>query len=271
LRAPEFGLDLSHALDPVAWAIDRLGFVPDPWQCDLMRSNVRQIAVCAGRQTGKTHATAAKAVHRAIYYPNSLVLCVAPAQRQSQLWFGAATTFIRKLDGAAELIELDNSLSCSLRNGSKLVALPADPSTIRGFSSAAMIFCDECAFIPPNDTDQLFSALTPMLAVSQGQLILISSANGQSGYFYSAFHKAGDDWQRFLITADMCPRISKEFLENERRNKLAWQFEQEYFCRWASPENGFIDFDTIRSAYDPSIKPLWSDTELASIAAGSRQ
>ena len=29
---------LLHALDPVAFARDRLGFDPDPWQADFLRS-----------------------------------------------------------------------------------------------------------------------------------------------------------------------------------------------------------------------------------------
>jgi hypothetical protein len=27
--------ELRHALDPVAWAIEKLDFVPDPWQLSL--------------------------------------------------------------------------------------------------------------------------------------------------------------------------------------------------------------------------------------------
>lgn len=260
---------LAHATDPVGFAIDRLGFIPDPWQCDVLRSQKRQICIAAGRQTGKTHTTAAKAVHRMVYEPGSLILCVAPAQRQSQLWFNATAEFIRRLNEGTELLERDNSLSFTLRNKSRCVALPADPATIRGFSAPAMIVVDECAFIPPADSDKVFSALTPMLAVSQGQLVLISSANGKTGYFFNAFHSQGEDWQRFLVTADKCPRIPKEFLEQERRNKPEWQYLQEFYCLWASPENAFIDFDTIRGAYDAGVKPLWSDVDLAHIAAGA--
>lgn len=270
MQAPDLGLDLVHALDPVAFAVDQLGFEPDDWQADLMRSQRRRIAAASCRQGGKTHTTAAKAIHRMMFWPGSLILCVGPVQRQAQLWFEAAVGFIRRLEGAAELLDQDNALSCKMRNGSKLVALPAEPSRIRGFAAPSIIVVDEAAFIPVGDCERLFNALTPMLATNDGQLILISSANGQLGYFFKAFHDGGEDWQRFLVTADMCPRIPAAFLESERRSKLEWQFQQEYYCRFASPENAFLDFNTIRSAFDPAVTPLWSDAELLHIAAGAR-
>ena len=35
--------ELRHALDPVAWAMDRLGFQPDPWQARVLRTSHRQV------------------------------------------------------------------------------------------------------------------------------------------------------------------------------------------------------------------------------------
>ena len=33
----EIATELRHALDPVAFAVERLGFTPDPWQADVLR------------------------------------------------------------------------------------------------------------------------------------------------------------------------------------------------------------------------------------------
>jgi hypothetical protein len=43
---------LRHALDPVAFARERLGFEPDRWQARVMRSAARQILLNCSRQAG---------------------------------------------------------------------------------------------------------------------------------------------------------------------------------------------------------------------------
>jgi len=45
--------DLTWALDPVAFAEDRLGFRPDQWRGELLRSTSRQIIENVTRQGGK--------------------------------------------------------------------------------------------------------------------------------------------------------------------------------------------------------------------------
>jgi hypothetical protein len=49
------------------------------------------------------------------------------------------------------------------QNGSRLVVVPASPGTIRGYA-ADLLCVDEAAFID----DDLFTAIWPMLAVTEG-------------------------------------------------------------------------------------------------------
>ena len=71
------------ALDRVAFA-ESLGVTPDPWQADLLRSEADRVLLNVTRQGGKSSLAALIALHKAAYFPNSLVLCLAPALRQSQ-------------------------------------------------------------------------------------------------------------------------------------------------------------------------------------------
>ena len=79
--------DLKFALDRVAFA-EKLGITPDPWQRHLLRSTSDRILLNCSRQSGKSTMTAVTALHRALYHPGSLILCLAPALRQSQELFG---------------------------------------------------------------------------------------------------------------------------------------------------------------------------------------
>ena len=85
---------------------------------------------------------------------------------------------------------------------------------MRGFSGVSLIIEDEAAFVP----DDLYIAVRPMLAVSRGRLILMSTPNGTRGHFYLAWADGEESpWERVRITAQEVPRIDPAHLEEERR------------------------------------------------------
>ena len=90
--------DLKLALDRVIFA-QEAGLEPDPWQQDLLRSSSDRVLLNCCRQSGKSTMTAIVALHRALYHPGSLILCLAPALRQSQELFAKMLGFYRDLDG----------------------------------------------------------------------------------------------------------------------------------------------------------------------------
>src|SRR5215207_1931792 len=89
--------DLKLALDRVIFA-RRLGIDPDPWQDNLLRSASERVLLNCCRQSGKSTMTAVIALHRALYRPGSLILCLAPALRQSQELFSKMAAFYRDLE-----------------------------------------------------------------------------------------------------------------------------------------------------------------------------
>lgn len=68
----------------------------------------------------------------------------------------------------------ESALEMEFENGSRIVALPGKEETIRGFSGVALLIVDEAARVP----DALYQAVRPMLAVSGGQIILLSTPFG---------------------------------------------------------------------------------------------
>lgn len=202
---------LRHALDPVAFAAEQLGFDADPWQADVLRSAHRNTLLCCSRQAGKSTTTAVLALHTALYRPGSLIPLGSPSQRQSRELFNKVVGFLKRLEVAPGLEE-DNRLSVRLANHSRVVSLPGTGQTIRGFSAPDLIIEDEAAFVD----DVFYRAIRPMLAVSGGRLILMSTPYGQRGHFHEAWTEGGD-WHRVEVPATECPRITPEFLASERR------------------------------------------------------
>ena len=58
-----------------------------------------------------------------------------------------------------------------------------------------------------------------MLAVSGGSLMMLSTPYGKRGVFYEEW-TGGHGWERYEVPASQCPRISEDFLEEERAASL---------------------------------------------------
>ena len=91
-----------------------------------------------------------------------------------------------------------------LDTGSRVISLPCNPDTIRGYSGVNLLVIDEAALVP----DDLYHTVRPMLAVSRGRLALLSTPCGQRGFFYDAWARGGSDWTRIKVPAQQVPRIS---------------------------------------------------------------
>jgi hypothetical protein len=242
--------DLRLALDRVAFA-EELGIVPDTWQRDLLRSGSSRILLNCSRQSGKSTMSAVIALHRALYHPESLVLCLAPALRQSQELFGKIITSYRALDRPVPP-QAERKLSLELENGSRIITLPGSEKTIRGFSGAALLLVDEAARVD----DALYFAVRPMVAVSGGALMLLSTPFGARGVFYEEWMN-GEGWERYEVPASECPRIPREFLEEERRSLGTWHFAQEYECRFMDSVYSVFSSEDIDAAVKTDLPPLF--------------
>jgi hypothetical protein len=141
LAVTDMAKELRHALDPVAWAIEKLDFVPDPWQQRVMRGTRDTMLNCS-RQSGKSTTTGCIAAHTSIFKPGSLTLLVSKAQKQSAELLAKVAGFLKTLRPLPEF-DSDNVLSLRLGNGSRILSLPGDGDSIRGFSSPSLVVFDE--------------------------------------------------------------------------------------------------------------------------------
>jgi hypothetical protein len=242
----------SHdALPPLEWVKQNLGITPDDRQAALLQSAGKRIILNCCRQWGKSTITAAKTVELAYRKPGSLVIVVAPGKRQSHEFVLKAEVFLSRLkvkpkgDG-------ENPVSVVLPNGSRIVGLPAVESTIRGFSAVSLVVVDEASRVP----DDVYHAIRPMLAVSDGALWLISTPLGKRGFFYETWANGGPGWLRVQATGPQCPRISPAFLDEERRSMGDRYFGQEYLCQFTDVRSGVFDPDLIAQAFSSEIQPL---------------
>lgn len=246
--------DLALALDRVAFARAVGMEKPDAWQQELLRSEAPRVLLNCCRQSGKSTVSALLALHAALYAPRSLVLCLAPALRQSQELFGKVAGFYREI-GRPVPPQSERKLSLELENGSRIITLPGTEKTIRGFSGAALLIVDEASRID----DGLYHAVRPMLAVSGGRLVMLSTPFGKRGAFFEEWANGGPAWERYEVPASACPRIPPAFLAEERRALPEWVYRQEYGCEFVETDDQVFSYDLVSRAITPDVEPLFGE------------
>jgi hypothetical protein len=187
-----------------------------------------------------------------MYQPRSLTVLVSPSQRQSGELFRKVTGFYAALGrplGAAE----DSATTLALGNGSRVVSLPGSPATIRGFSDVRLLVIDEAALTG----DELFVATSPMRAVGRGRIVCLSTPLGRRGWFFEQWGDSAAGWERVKATAWDCPRVTREFLEGERRALGNRWFRQEYECSFEEGIDQFFPTDAVLRAFDSDEAPLF--------------
>ncbi|HVA74303.1 MAG TPA: terminase family protein [Acidimicrobiales bacterium] len=212
---------LAGAADPVRLA-KQLKFSPDPWQARVLRSTAPRMHLNCSRQVGKSTVTSIAALHAALFKPNATVLIVSPSERQSNELFLKITAFYRLLGKPVDALQ-ENVHMLRLENGSRVISLPASEGGIRGYT-VDLLLVDEAAYVP----DALYQSVSPMLAVSGGRLVAMSTPAGRRGWWYEA--TLSDRWEHVTIPATECPRIAPEFLDEERERLGEAAFSAEYMC-----------------------------------------
>jgi hypothetical protein len=220
---------LALALNP-ARILEARGITPDPWQRVLLLSSDRQILLNCSRQSGKSTVVSALALHTALFTAGALVLLLSPSQRQSTEIFRKVIDAYKAL-GKPLPARQQTQLRLELANGSRVLCLPGREGTIRSFGGVNLLVLDEAARIP----DDLYRSVRPMLAVSQGRLIALSTPFGQRGWFWQEWESDGP-WRKIRITWRDCPRITPQFIAEETRALgLSW-VQQEYECLFTALE-----------------------------------
>src|SRR4051812_5028509 len=87
------------ALSPVVFA-EHLNLNLDTWQRQFLSSSSKRILLNCSRQSGKSTMSAVIALHTAMYRPGSLVLCLAPSERQSKELFSKVAGAYHTLQGS---------------------------------------------------------------------------------------------------------------------------------------------------------------------------
>ena len=225
--------------------------VPDAWQRRvLLETAPRSILLCS-RQAGKSTTAAVLALFEAVCRPPALVLLLSPSLRQSAELFRKVLDVYRVLPNPPRTVG-DSALRIELDNGSRVISLPGTEATIRGYSAVKLLVVDEASRVP----DDLYYSVKPMLAVSGGRMVAMSTPFGKRGWLYDSW-RSEEPWSRHTVTAYDVPRIPRKFLEDEKRSMPAAWFAAEYLCQFSDAQDGVFRDDDINRAMSDDVEPLF--------------
>ncbi len=219
-----------------------------PYQKRFVNDESRFIIGLWSRQTGKSFTTALKAVVECAEKPRSLWICLSAGERQSLEWMEKAKLHARAYGMAAEIegdtFEADiQRLTIKFPNGSRIIGLPANPATARGYSGNVIL--DEFAF--HEDSREIWRALVP--AITRGyKLIVVSTPNGQGNMFHELWAAKNDFAKHKVTILDAAAdglAVDVKALQGAI-DPDGWQ--QEYMCEFMDANSALLTYDMIAAA-----------------------
>jgi phage FluMu gp28-like protein len=229
------------------------------------------------RQWGKSTNTSGEAVHDCLIDPGTKWVCMSAGERQSVEWLSKAKEWQAAYRMVIEDIAEDRggiaegllrSTEIAFANGSKIIAIPANPSTARGYSANTIL--DEFAY--HEDPDAIWAAMFPATtnalagtfldrfrALIKGEstdirremkLRVVSTFNGRNNKFFSLWEKAAENgYSAHKVTihdaiADGMP-LDAEKLRRALDDPDAWA--QEYECEPMDSSSVLLPYDLIAS------------------------
>lgn len=240
-------LSLTAINEDPSLVFKAMKWIPDPWQSRYLRSKSTRAALLCCRRAGKSVTSAAKTLARCLATPDTLTMVFTPTQRQSIEYARYVLRYNRAI-GSPIKVERHNTTTIEWANGSRLMALPDSHEGVVGFTPQRIVI-DEASRV----SDVLYLSLRPMLALG-AELELLSTPFGKRGFFFDIFNTA-DRLRRFAswkVTAAQCPRISREFLEEERVELGERWFNQEYMLTFNDSVDAVFAADVIKAMMRPT-------------------
>lgn len=221
------------------------------------------------RQTGKSFALSLRRVLRGLARRRTQVLLSA-SERQSREMMDKVRMHCRMLQVACEFRESDcfgasaiRRLEAALPGGVRVIALPANPATARGFSGDVLL--DE--FAMHRDDREIWSALFPTLLRGGGELDVASTPRGRGNLFHKL--RTNERFEHTTVTihdavaaglpADVA--LLRSAMDDEAA------FRQEFECEFVDESTALLSHELITRCQDAGLSVEPDEARLSSADA----
>jgi phage FluMu gp28-like protein len=182
---------MTDTMDKAPFYYDSIPVLP--YQERWIRDDSQLKVAVWSRQSGKSFAAAFRAVIKCVEGRTQYII-LSKGERQSRMFMEKVQDFcvvLKKLKKLRTFVTAPESDDKTMEvyfphNGSRIIGLPANPDTARGYSGNIVL--DEFAF--HGDARRIYAACFPI--ITRGYSIeVISTPNGTAGKFYEIAKQAG--------------------------------------------------------------------------------
>ncbi len=232
-----------------------------PYQYDWVNDASRFKIGLWSRQTGKSFATAAEAVIHCLLNPGTLWVVLSAGERQALEWMLKAKSWAEAVKLAlaaynetrADGNALMTRAEIIFANKSRIIAIPANPDTARGYS--ANLVLDEFAIHekPWDIWAAIYPSITNPLS-GQKKLRIVSTPKGMGNKFADLWHK-NDSYSKHKVTIEDAVRLGLPVNLAELRAGVddpdIWA--QEYLCEFIDTTSVLLTYEAITACEVPKL------------------
>jgi len=130
-----------------------------------------------------------------------------------------------------------NDLYLKLTNGTEIEGLPSNSDAIRGDTKIKCILVDEAAHFKLIDDSVIMDAIRPIVKSNKADLFLVSTPNGQRGFFYEINNEENDYYKIQLPYTEALGWIYSEEEMAEELSSTDVDADQEYRCQFTTSKS----------------------------------
>jgi phage FluMu gp28-like protein len=257
-----------------------------PYQQRWIDDDTRFKCCVKSARIGYSFATAYRRVEISMRVPGRTTTVLSASKAQSVEFVETCAKLCQLMGGTAQLVANEDFVDALGRieaiqskitfpNGSRIIALPANPRTARGYPGDAVL--DE--FAHHEDSYAIFAAVFRQVALGNS-LEVLSTPNGEQGKFYDIARNLGldlgvapsrqpvrkDGWSGHWVdvhaaVAEGCP-IDIEGMRRGLNDDDTWN--QEFCCVFLKSTGAWLTLDLIANCEDSGL-----DAELVHLDASS--
>jgi len=215
----------------------------DDWQREYIKTSGNCFLLC-GRQSGKSAAMSIKIGEYAVKEEEPCeYLVIALTEKQAYSLFFKTLIYLetRYPSLICKGKNKPTKHEINLKNGVTIMchACGLTGEGLRGYT-IKKLFIDEAAPM----SKEIFTAVMPMLSVTGGTLDISSTPQGKQGFFYECSLR--DDFKKFYVSAEDCPRHDKAFLEQQKKTMSKLEYAQEYLAMFLDELRRLFNDDLIK-------------------------
>ncbi len=212
------------------------------------------------RQTGKSLTQSAEIAEDVLENPGTLWLLISAGEAQAKELIHTVGGLLELTNVVYEsvseqigatLTETINKHTITLKNGSRIISVAANPDTIRGYSGN--VYWDEAAI--GKNSAEMWRAILPIIS-NDYKIRLTSTPQGKQGRFYQIMTDTDKLWSRHVVNIEKA--VEQGLERNLEELKIAagdedtWR--QEYLLEWLDEAHSWLSFDLIMACEDDNVK-----------------